>query len=126
MSIIGARLDSADGGAAVVHSAGEKYPKCRVIDKVPVPEGTNRVMQICHSEGNAKIDYCQIVKDKIRVRVLWNFGFCISSATMRCHFTPWNHGTIYASGGSAGHYTGMPVLSSKRHRAAVHHHDRQQ
>lgn len=41
--------------------------KCRVIDKVPVPEGTNRVLQICHSEGNAKIDHCQIVKDKIRV-----------------------------------------------------------
>lgn len=41
--------------------------KCRVLDKVPVPEGTNRVLQICHSEGNAKIDHCKIVKDGIQV-----------------------------------------------------------
>ncbi|MDD3278848.1 MAG: DUF3794 domain-containing protein [Lachnospiraceae bacterium] len=43
------------------------HSKCRVVDKVPVPEGANRVLQICHSEGKVKIDSCRLARDGIYV-----------------------------------------------------------
>ncbi len=45
----------------------KNYSKCRVEDKITVPEPTNKILQICHSEGTVKIDSMEVVEKGISV-----------------------------------------------------------
>lgn len=56
------------------------YSKCRVNEKVQVAQTQGKVLQICHSHGNVKIDRAGIVKDGIfvegviQVKILYIIG----------------------------------------------------
>lgn len=45
----------------------KNYSKCRVEDKINVPEPANKILQICHSEGSVKIDSAQVAEKGINV-----------------------------------------------------------
>lgn len=58
----------------------KNFSKCRVNDRVTVPEPSGKILQICHSEGKIKIDSSRITEEGIRVegivelRVLYIIG----------------------------------------------------
>ena len=45
----------------------KNYSKCRVTDRIPVQEARGKILQVCHSDGNVKIDNVSIVENGIRV-----------------------------------------------------------
>lgn len=56
------------------------FSKCRVSDRVKIPGPQDKILQICHSHGNVKIDESRIVEDGIlvegviQVKVLYIVG----------------------------------------------------
>ncbi|WP_230398347.1 DUF3794 and LysM peptidoglycan-binding domain-containing protein [Novisyntrophococcus fermenticellae] len=45
----------------------KNYSKCKVNDRVNVQEPSNKILQICHSEGTVKIDDTKVVQNGIQV-----------------------------------------------------------
>lgn len=41
------------------------YSKCRIADKLKLEEGQSKILQICHGEGNIKVDDVRIVENGI-------------------------------------------------------------
>ena len=58
--------------------------KCRIHDRVPILEAQGKILQVCHSEGEVKIDHVTLVENGMRVdgilalRIL----YCISDDEM--------------------------------------------
>lgn len=44
----------------------KNFSKCRVNDKVNVPDSSNKILQLCHSEGTIKLDSMKVVEDGIQ------------------------------------------------------------
>lgn len=45
----------------------KNYSKCRVSRRIPVQEPQGRILQVCHSDGNVKIDEIRMVENGIQV-----------------------------------------------------------
>lgn len=45
----------------------KNFSKCRVNDRINVQEPSNKILQICHSEGTIKIDFMKVVENGIQV-----------------------------------------------------------
>lgn len=45
----------------------KNFSKCKVNDRVKVEEDQGKILQICHSDGNVKVDETQIVENGIQV-----------------------------------------------------------
>lgn len=45
----------------------KNFSKCRVNDRINVPEPSNKILQLCHSEGTVKIDFMKVVENGIQV-----------------------------------------------------------
>ena len=44
----------------------KNFSKCRVDDRVSIPEPANKILQLCHSEGTIKIDSLRVVENGIQ------------------------------------------------------------
>lgn len=50
----------------------KNFSKCRINDRINIPEPSNKILQLCHSEGNVKIDSVRIVENGILAEgVVW-------------------------------------------------------
>lgn len=58
----------------------KNYSKCRVGDRIPVQDSQGKILQVCHSDGNVKIDDIKMVENGIQVegiiqvRILYSIG----------------------------------------------------
>lgn len=67
----------------------QKMAKYKFSEELPIPELQNEILQICHTEGNLKIEHTEIVADGIMAEGVLHIGFLYVRADDAAPFEMW-------------------------------------
>lgn len=67
----------------------QNHSKCKLIEKLQLPELKDDVLQICHSEGSVQMDHTEIVENGIRVEGILHVSFLYLRADDEAAFGSW-------------------------------------
>ena len=67
----------------------QNHSKCKVVQKLSLPELKNDILQICHSSGNVQMDHVKIVEDGVWVEGALHVQFLYVKANDEIPFEMW-------------------------------------
>ena len=67
----------------------QNHSKCKVAERLALPELKNDILQICHSSGNVQVDHVEMREDGIRVEGVLHISFLYVKANDEVPFDTW-------------------------------------
>lgn len=67
----------------------QNHSKCKLSEKLQLPELKDDVLQICHSEGSVQMDHTEVVENGIRVEGILHVSFLYLRADDEAAFGSW-------------------------------------
>ena len=67
----------------------QNHSKCKVTERLSLPELKNNILQICHSSGNVQVDHVEITDQGIVVEGALHIGFLYIKASDEIPFDTW-------------------------------------
>jgi LysM repeat protein len=67
----------------------QNHSKCKVMQKLSLPELKNDILQICHSSGTLQVDHIEAVKEGVHVEGVLHINFLYVKANDQIPFEMW-------------------------------------
>lgn len=67
----------------------QNHSKCKIVERLSLPELKKEVLQICHSNGNVQLDHIQVTEQGILVEGALHIGFLYIKANDEVPFDTW-------------------------------------